>query len=89
MKFDFSRVMRARPSLLCYVHTILARPDIGANAYCHLIGRDDENILSSCIDQSDDTIHLLRYLRNRREQNNQDGRARITRLKSDFTEKTK
>ena len=35
---------------------------IGANAYCHLIGRDDENILSSCIDQSDDTIHLLRYM---------------------------
>ena len=32
---------------------------IGANAYCHLIGRGDENILSSCIDQSDDTIHLL------------------------------
>ena len=35
---------------------------IGANAYCHLIGRDDENVLSSCIDQSDDTIHLLRYM---------------------------
>ena len=45
--------------------------------------------LSSCIDQSDDTIHLLRYLHNRREQKNKDGRARITRLKSDFTEKTK
>ena len=59
MKSDFIRVMRARPSLLCYYHTILARADIGANAYCHLIGRDDENILSSCIDQSDDTIHLL------------------------------
>ena len=44
MKSDFSLVMRARPSLLCYVHTILARPDIGANAYCHLIGRDDENM---------------------------------------------
>ena len=70
-------------------NTILARPDIGANAHCHLIGRDDENILSSCIDQSDDTIHLLRYLHNRREQNNKDGRARITRIKSDFTEKTK
>ena len=69
VKTDFRRVMRARPSLLCYVHTILARPDIGANAYCHLIGRDDENILSSCINQSDDTIHLLRYLHNRREQN--------------------
>ena len=41
------------------------------------------------LDQSDDTIHLLRYLRNRREQNNKDGGARITRLKSDFTEKTK
>ena len=62
VKSDFSRVMDARPSLLCYVHTILARPDIGANAYCHLIGRDDENILSSCINQSDDTLHLLRYL---------------------------
>ena len=62
VKSYFSRVMRARPSLLCYVHTILARPDIRANAYCHLIGRDDENILSSYIDQSDDTIHLLRYL---------------------------
>ena len=59
---DFSRVTGARPSLLCYVHTILASPDIGANAYCHLIGRDDENILSACIDQSDDTIYLLRYL---------------------------
>ena len=56
--------------------------------YCHLIGRDDENILSSCIDQSDDTIHLLRYLHNRGE-NNKDGRARITQIKSDFTEKTK
>ena len=32
---------------------------IGANAYCHLIGRDDENILSSCIDRSVDSIHLL------------------------------
>ena len=62
LKSDFIRVMGARPSLLCYVHTILARPDIGANAYCHLIGRDDENILSVCIDQSDDTIYLLRYL---------------------------
>ena len=89
VKTDFRRVMRARPSLLCYVHTILARPDIGANAYCHLIGRDDENILSSCINQSDDTIYLLRYLHNRREQNNKDGRARITRPKSVFTEKNK
>ena len=62
VKSGFICVMGARPSLLCYVHTILARPDIGANAYCHLIGRDDENILSSCINQSDDTIHLLRYL---------------------------
>ena len=34
----------------------------GVNAYCHLISRDDENILSSCIDQSDDIIHLLRYM---------------------------
>ena len=33
---------------------------IGAN--CHLIGGDDGNILASCIDQSDDTIHLLRYM---------------------------
>ena len=32
---------------------------IGASAYCHLISRYDETILSSCIDQSDDTIHLL------------------------------
>ena len=62
VRSDFSRVMGARPSLLCYVHTILARPDIGANVYCHLIGRDDENILSACIDQSDDNIYLLRYL---------------------------
>ena len=69
VKSDFSRVMGARPSLLCYVHTILARPDIGANAYCHLIGRDDENILSACIDQSNDTIYLLRYLHT----NNKDG----------------
>ena len=30
--------------------------------YCHLIGRDDEKILSSCIDQSDDTIHLLLFM---------------------------
>ena len=89
VKSDCSRVMRARPSLLFCVYTILARPDVGANAYCHLIGRDDENILSSCINQSDDTIHLLRNLRNRREQNNKDGRARITRLKSFFTEKAK
>ena len=29
--------------------------------YCNLIGGDEENILSSCIDQSDDTKHLLRY----------------------------
>ena len=35
---------------------------IGANAYCHLISRDDENILSSYIDQSDDTINLLQYM---------------------------
>ena len=34
---------------------------IRVNAYCHLSGGDD-NILSSCIDQSDDTIHLLRYM---------------------------
>ena len=59
VKSDCIRVMGARPSLLWYGHTILARPDIGANAYCHLIGRDDENILSSCIDQSNDTLHLL------------------------------
>ena len=59
VKSDCIRVMGARSSLLCYLHTILARPDIRANAYCHLIGRDDENIQSSCIDQSDDTIHLL------------------------------
>ena len=40
---------------------------IGANTYCHLIGRDDENILSSCIDQSDDTIHLLRYMHSKQQ----------------------
>ena len=40
-------------SLLC-VMTYL-----GANAYYDLIHRD-ENFLSSFIDQSDDTIHLLR-----------------------------
>ena len=39
------------------------------------------------LDQSDDTIHLLRCLHKRREQNNKDGRAPITRIKSDFTEK--
>ena len=48
MKSDSRRVMRARPSLFCYVHTILARPDIGANAYCHLIGRDDEMMKTFC-----------------------------------------
>ena len=58
MKSDFSRVMGAPPSLFCYVHTILARLDIGANAYCHLIGRDDENILSSCTDQSDGSLDI-------------------------------
>ena len=35
---------------------------IGVNVYCHLIDRDDENILSSYTDQSDDTINLLRYM---------------------------
>ena len=35
---------------------------IGANASCHLICLDDENILSSCIDQSDDIMHLLQYM---------------------------
>ena len=39
------------------------------------------------LDQSDDTIHLPRYLHNRREQNNKDGLAPITRIQSDFTEK--
>ena len=56
---DCIRVMGARPSLLCYVHTSEHSHE---NAYCHLIGRDDENILSSCIDQSDDSKHLLRCL---------------------------
>ena len=59
VKSDYIRVIGARPSSLCYLHAMLSRPDIRANAYCHLIGRDDEIILSSCIDQSDDTIHLL------------------------------
>ena len=58
VKSDCILVIGARPSSLCYIHTMLSRPDIRANAYCHLIGRDDENILS-CIDQSDDTIRLL------------------------------
>ena len=62
VKSDCIRVMGAQPSLLCYVHTFLARPDIVANENCHLIGRDDENILSSCIDQSNDTLHLIRYM---------------------------
>ena len=35
---------------------------IGANGFYHLIGPDDENILSSYIDHSDETIHLLRYM---------------------------
>ena len=56
VKSDCICVMGARPSLLC-VCTYMA-----ANAYCHLIGRDEENILSSCIDQSNDTIHLLRFM---------------------------
>ena len=60
--------MHGHLCLFC-VYTILARPDIGANAYCHLIGRDDENILSSCITQSDDTIHLLRYLHTKQQRN--------------------
>ena len=59
VKSDNIRVMVAWPSLLCYIHTSEHSHEY---AYCNLIDRDDENTLSSCIDQSDDTIHLLRYL---------------------------
>ena len=48
MKSDCIRVMVAWPSLLCYVQTSEHSRE---HAYCHLIGPDDENILSSCIDQ--------------------------------------
>ena len=41
----------------CLVFFVVLCTYIRANAYCHLIGGDDENILSSFIDQSDDTIH--------------------------------
>ena len=67
--------MGARPSLLCYVHTSEHSRE---NAYCHLIGRDDENILSSCIDQSDGTLYLLDLCT----QSNKDGGAPITRIQS-------
>ena len=46
----------------CLVFFVVLCTYNGANAYCHLIGRDGENILSSCIDQSDTTIHLLQYM---------------------------
>ena len=44
-------------SLLCcvmYIHQ--------SECVYHLVGWDDENILSSYIDQSDDTLHLLQYM---------------------------
>ena len=62
---------------------------IGANAYCHLIGRDDENIRSSCIDQSDDTTHLLRYMHTKATKMPMYPVAPTTRIQSDFIEKTK
>ena len=46
----------------CIAFFVVLCTYIRGNAYCHLIGRDDENILSSCIDQSDYTIHLLRHM---------------------------
>ena len=45
----------------CLAFFVVLCTYIGANAYCHLIGRDDENILSSHIDQSEDTVQSLRY----------------------------
>ena len=45
----------------CLAFFVLLCTYIGENVYCHLIGCDDENILSY-IDQSDDTIHLLQYM---------------------------
>ena len=66
--------------LCCFVLFYCA--SITANVSCHLIGQYMMTECSNHLDQSDDTIHLLWYLRNRREQNNKDGRARITRLKS-------
>ena len=59
MKSDLIGVMDASK---CLAFFVVLCTYIGANVYCHLIGRDDVNILSSCIDQSDDTIHLLRYM---------------------------
>ena len=59
MKSDCIRVMGATGYMAIFVVLCTYK---GANAYCQLIGRDDENILSSCIDQSDDTIHLLRLM---------------------------
>ena len=80
MKSDYIRVMGARPSLLCYVHTSEHSRE---NAFCHLIDRDYESILISCNDQSNGTLHLLLYMYTKQ----LDGDAPITRIRSDFTEK--
>ena len=55
--------------------------------YCQLIGRDDENIQSSCVDQSDDTIHLLRYMHTKQQRWPRIRFAPITRIQSNFIEK--
>ena len=70
--------IRSLPHSWFYCHFVFSMKSDGCNRmfsllccvmYIHqsecvlsLIGRDDENILSSCVDQSDDTIHLLRYI---------------------------
>ena len=46
----------------CLAFFVVLCTYMGAKAYSHLIGQDDENFLSSYNDQSDDTIHLLRYM---------------------------
>ena len=58
MKSDWIAVMDITG---CLIFFVVLCTYIRANAYCHLIGRDDENTLSLYIDQSDDTIHLLQY----------------------------
>ena len=62
-------------TIRCLASFVVLCTIIGANAYCHLIGRDDENILSSCIDQLDDIIDLLRYIT---QSNNDSGCIRHT-----------
>ena len=49
---------------------------------CYIARGDDENILSSCIDQSDDTIVYI--CSDTGTQSNKDGHAPITRIQPDF-----